>query len=549
MQGNIINNLKIDTPTRPVIDGGSTEWSKKQVVKVVKDAKSYSGIDYYEYCVSSDKDFSDCEWKKTQNKNMISLTTGKYYVIFRAVSKNGEKGKNSNIEETWIDNEVPTIPELKIDNTKDGVKVSISAEDIHSGVDSYYYKLDNGEYIKVEDIFNIKLEKEREYEITIKVLDKVGNSKEVSKKFVYNLEAEDTIGKEPEPSPGESVIPKPSDEPKPSPSEPPISGGNSEPEKIIVPEINLDKIPLEFFYGESYELPSFVDFKGDTGTVSCIVEGVEYTDTSTLKIGKHLIVCTATSSKNVKAMVEKEVEVKANVGPDEVWDGWIRLNLYYPENSTNWQWRIGKEGEIRTGYDNTDWQDYTGPILVKLEDVDDVYIRYDLDGETVVVPPNGRVLVDIVPEAFTLEKNEKTKVIINYEKNAETKEYKVNDGDWQEYKGSFEVGVNTIIEARATKSEKVYDSNGKYVYTSKIKGTDSVFIGEKHNHVFDEYASVDDDNHKKICDCGKELVEEHSYGPWESTNAGVKSRKCEYCGHTNNSSDSKCTVCGSPLKK
>jgi len=25
--------------------------------------------------------------------------------------------------------------------------------------------------------------------------------------------------------------------------------------------------------------------------------------------------------------------------------------------------------------------------------------------------------------------------------------------------------------------------------------------------------------------------------------------RCEYCGHTNNSSDSKCTVCGSPLKK
>jgi len=577
VQENIINTLKIDTPTRPEIDGGSREWSKKQVIKVVKDAKSYSGINYYEYCVSSDKDFSDCEWKKTETKNMVSSTTGKYFVVFRGVSNNGKVGSNSNIEETWIDNEGPTITKLSIDNTKKGIKVSVGAEDIHSGVDSYYYKLDNGEYKKVKSVFDIKLDDEKEYEITIKVVDKLGNSKEVSKKFVYDLEDEDKVCRLNCDTDGDGECdlncdtdgdgecdlycdtdgdgdcdlncdtdgegkcdlncdtdgdgdcdlncdtdgdgecdlncdtngdgecdlncdtngdgecdlncddkdntdddkddeddttgkePKPSASPKPTPDDG---------EEILVPEINLDKVPLEFFYGESYELPSFVDFKGDTGTVSCIVEGVEYTDTNTLKIGKHLIVCTATSSKNVKAMVEKEVEVKANVGPDEVWDGWIRLNLYYPENSTNWQWRIGKEGEIRTGYDNTDWQDYTGPILVKLEDVDDVYIRYDLDGETVVVPPNGRVLVDIVPEAFTLEKNEKTKVIINYEKNAETKEYKVNDGDWQEYKGSFEVGVNTIIEARATKSEKVYDSNGEYVYTSKRTGTDSVFISQ-----------------------------------------------------------------------
>ena len=45
-------------------------------------------------------------------------------------------------------------------------------------------------------------------------------------------------------------------------------------------------------------------------------------------------------------MVEKSVEVKVEEKEEEILDGWIRLTLYYPDNSTNWEWRIGKEGEL-----------------------------------------------------------------------------------------------------------------------------------------------------------------------------------------------------------
>ena len=55
-------------------------------------------------------------------------------------------------------------------------------------------------------------------------------------------------------------------------------------------------------------------------------------------------------------------------------DGWIILNLYYPEESTERQWRLGKEGEIRDGYETDGWQDYTGPILVRLVDIEHIYI-------------------------------------------------------------------------------------------------------------------------------------------------------------------------------
>ena len=535
----IINTFRIDTPTAPVIGGSSGKWSKKEVVKIIKDAKSYNGIAYYEYCMLESKDFSKCDWKKTETKNMVASTTGKYYVVFRGVSKNGKTGKNSNIEEVLIDNEGPTVSKLEITNLKNNkVEVYVEAKDNYSGIGNYYYKIDDGEYKKVEKTFNIDNLEEKEYTITIRVEDKLGNYKEVSKVFLYNneicklncdtngdgkadlnidtngdgkadlnidtdgdgkadinidtdgdgvcdLNCEDGEGntdgsQTPNDNPN-SVNPTPSETPRPTsspeitptPTEEPTLG-----DEDIIPEINLDKVPLEFSYGEKYELPSYVDFKGELGTVSCIVEGEEYKDTSKLKAGKHLIVCTATTSKNVKVTVEKEVKVTVEKGLDEEWEGWIRMNLYFPEGSTDWQWRLGREGEIRTGYNDDGWQDYTGPILVRLRDVENVYIKYKVNGVEQIIPPKGVVLVDIQPENYTVTANGKTKVSIVYDRKATTKQYKINGGAWQDYIGPFEVGANTLIEAQASYSEKVYTVDGEFAYTAQRIGTDSVFISE-----------------------------------------------------------------------
>ena len=195
-----------------------------------------------------------------------------------------------------------------------------------------------------------------------------------------------------------------------------------------------------------------------------------------LKLGTQTIKCIATSTHNKIAEVEKEVEVLPQQGKDEVLEGWIRLNLYYPENSTNWQWRLDGENGIRTGYDGEGWEDYTGPILVKIEDVPNIFIRYDIEGETYIIPPKGKVLVDIEPDYYTLKEGKKTNVRITYDKNAKTKEYRINGGIWKEYEGVFQVEANTIIEARATKNENVYDNHGNLQYVQTKTGTDSVYI-------------------------------------------------------------------------
>ena len=65
----IIDITNRDMPTAPEIYGGSKEWATKRVIKIKKDAKSKSGISYYEYCISESQDFSKCKWKKTETKN------------------------------------------------------------------------------------------------------------------------------------------------------------------------------------------------------------------------------------------------------------------------------------------------------------------------------------------------------------------------------------------------------------------------------------------------------------------------------------------------
>ena len=480
----VIRVLNLSKPTAPEITGGSKEWAQSQVVKVKKDSYAKKGLAYYEYCVGTN--LNKCVWKKTNTKNVRVSKTGKWKVVFRGVDKAGNTSSNSNIEEVYIDNNNPIINKVSVKNKK----VKIEAIDKESGIKKYYYSIDGENYKETRKEFEIKDKIEK---ISIKVEDKAGNKTTVEVPVEKENEINSTstttkVVGEKTTTTNESTTKQPTDvtNPETSPTTSattsaikPTSTTTKKGLEYDIPKINLDKVPVEFVYGSEYELPSYVDFGNDEGTYKCVVEGKEEKTTKNLAIGKHLIVCEATSKHNKRTMVEKEVEVKVKSGEEEIWDGWIRLNLNYPDNSTNWEWRIGKEGEIRDGYEYTGWQDYTGPILVKLDDVKDVYIRYDLLGETYIIAPNGKVAVDIEPAKYALKGNEKTKLKIVYEKNVETKEYRIAGGEWEEYTGEFEVEKNTLIEARGIRNEKVYDSDGNYLYTKKVTGTDSVFIGEE----------------------------------------------------------------------
>ena len=172
---------------------------------------------------------------------------------------------------------------------------------------------------------------------------------------------------------------------------------------------------------------------------------------------------------------------------DEIWEGWIRLTLYYPEDSIERKWRLSEEGETRYD-DNLEWEDYTGPITVRLSQVENIWIKYKVNGEEVIVPPLGKLLVDIEVTP-SRSKTEKVKVKINYDKDAQTKLYRLNGGEWKNYEGEFELTENILIEAKGVKEEKVYDENGNEISSRKVTGKDAYFvrnIGTEENEQIDE---------------------------------------------------------------
>ncbi len=156
----------------------------------------------------------------------------------------------------------------------------------------------------------------------------------------------------------------------------------------------------------------------------------------------------------------------------DIFNGWIRLTLYYPENSTDRKWLLKGEGEIR----EEDWKDYTGPIWVQLDRVQDIYIKYKINDEEIIIPPSGKVGVIIEPEKYQVNAGETTKVKIVYDANAVTKEYKVGNGSWQTYNGEFQVGERTMIYARAKRVDNIYDAEGNKISEKTSWGYDNVYI-------------------------------------------------------------------------
>ena len=159
---------------------------------------------------------------------------------------------------------------------------------------------------------------------------------------------------------------------------------------------------------------------------------------------------------------------------NEIFDGWITLTLYYPSSATEKMWRIGEEGETRTD-ENLTWEEYNGPITIRLGQVENIWIKYKLNGETVIIPPLGKLLVDIEVNP-TKGKQESVNVKINFDSNAETKQYRINGGNWQNYNGEFTVTENVLVEARGIKKENIYDSDGNILKTQTITGKDTYFI-------------------------------------------------------------------------
>jgi len=168
--------------------------------------------------------------------------------------------------------------------------------------------------------------------------------------------------------------------------------------------------------------------------------------------------------------------VSETVDEDVVSDGSITMYLYYPEDSYDRMWRLGSTTGIRSEDTvNEDWQEYMGSVTVPIERASDIWISYKLDSGWVTIPPSGELLVDI--KVNTTEKyRESVKVNIDYESGAEKKLYKIGNSAWIPYTGEITISQNTIVQAKVVKTEKLYDSDGNYIGSTKRVSTDRIEI-------------------------------------------------------------------------
>ena len=169
---------------------------------------------------------------------------------------------------------------------------------------------------------------------------------------------------------------------------------------------------------------------------------------------------------------ESECTLEPTIASGEIWDGYITLTLYYPEESTERMWRLALPGEVR----EEGWQEYTGSIIVPLSRVEDIYIKYTLNGKEYMQPPRTNTYVSIEPEKYIEEEGKKVKVRLIYDPLADSVKYKVGDAEWLDYEGEFEVSSPTLIQAKVSRRVTTYNTDGSILYDETLKEMDAVQI-------------------------------------------------------------------------
>lgn len=159
---------RVFTTFAPEIESKTHEWTKSGIVVVTKDAKMIDEVKSYEYCVTKRKTTIGCKWEKTETKNVEISKSGVWNVYFRGIDLKGRKSKVSNRDYVRVDNESPIIEKVKKSVGINTIKLNVEAKDEHSGVNTYYYKINDGEYVLGEKEHTFKgLETNKDYVFTV----------------------------------------------------------------------------------------------------------------------------------------------------------------------------------------------------------------------------------------------------------------------------------------------------------------------------------------------------------------------------------------------
>ena len=488
----------------PSITADHDTWTDKAIVYVTDDADfNYSTIDHYKYCVSKTKSSNTCDWKDTYTKSIEVSTSGIWYVWFKGISEDNNESSLSNRLKVQIDNEAPTISSIDKTTTTRSIEVKVDAKDNLSGVNKYYYSIDNQEYIESNKSYTFtSLEENKTYNINVRVVDKVGNKVDAS----FNLSTS-SLNKSTETT---TTLNK------------------------IIPSISMLDIPGVINYQDKYNLPTSVTPNKYKETTKCYFDNKEITNTNTLPIGNNSIKC-ITTTDNVSITTYKDIEVRIEDGEDEVFDEYVRLNLSYPTQAREYMYRFITD-EVRLDEDK--WKYYVGPLYIPKDKVNNIIVKYILNGEEVIT--KDLLYVDIRADKYILNDGEETNINIIYPNKEDKVYYSINGGSYQEYNNSFKVKGNTLITAYIERTYKEYDSKTDTIVDRKITSKDAIYIEGTSPNVGDKTnsdVSISLDNVPNVITTNKSysIPSSYSYGIH-----GINDLVCSYDGNViNNTSDLK----------
>ena len=434
----------------PVIDIDNKDYSESSIIYVKDDADfNYSTIDHYEYCISKNKNYNECSWEKTYTKSLRVSKSGVWYVWFKGISKDNDESYLSNRLKVQIDNESPIINNIDRTITTKSIEVRVNAKDLLSGVNKYYYSIDNHEYIEGNKSYTFTgLEENKKYNIKIRVVDKVGNVTDVETELsTFNSNKEN-----------ESTIP------------------------TSIPQISMNDIPSYIYEHDDYSIPSNITPNKYKDNTKCYIDDKDIDNLKDLKVGKYKIRCEGILD-NFKITTYKDIDVILPDGEDEIEDEYVRLNLVYPKEANTYMYRFVSD-EVRV--EGEGWNYYTNRLYVKKELVDKIIIKYNLNGEHIISRDN--MFIDIVPDKYEVYDNEEVEVRINTNNTEGKIYYSVNSNDYIEYKNPFKVKGDSLINAYIETIYKSYDKELDMIVDNSDIKTDSVYIrniyypiGDKHN--------------------------------------------------------------------
>jgi hypothetical protein len=472
----------------PNITQDSDSWNKSSVVYVTDDADfNYSTIDHYKYCISKSKSSNTCDWKDTYTKSVEVSESGTWFVWFKGISEDNNESSLSNRLKVQIDSEAPNISSIDKTVTTRSIEVKVDAKDNLSGVNKYYYSIDNQEYIESNKSYTFtSLEENKTYNINVRVVDKVGNKVDA----IFNVSTTSTNKTNTEST---TTLNK------------------------VIPNISMIDIPYNITYQDKYNLPTSVTPSKYIDNTICYFNDKEITNTSTLPIGLNSIKCVTTVDTS-SIISYKDINVKVENGKDEIYDNYIRYNINYPTNATHYMYRYQTD-DVRL--DDNKWMYYTGPLYIPKDKVNSIIYKYNLNGENIVTKEN--MFVDIRADKYILNDGEETTINIIAPNKEDEIFYSINNSEYQKYNQSFKVKGNTLIKAYIKRVYKEYNESTNTLVDKSIIKHDAIYIeniyptiGDKTNT--DVSISLDDipnyiDNNKTYS-----IPSAYSYGIHGSNN-------------------------------